>query len=367
MRFPRPIGLLLLFSGLLPAQQPAKPPLPVVMFASWRDPNEGAFTLNVPQGWQIAGGASRRSAVDIRHIIRATAPGGRIRIFVDDPDIVPRQVPDQMMMRMGMREGQTIQAAWGGPLLLQRFRSGAEYARDYTGIKVCRGPQYTGGADMPQETNEMNRQVSGFAAQAGFNARASVGDAYFRCGSQLGYVTATTIFAGPRMGQGAQMWFVMSMSGFTVESEADAAYAKYILHTMTASFQLDPQWEARSQRDTQAQTQAVTHMQNAMMADLKQSWAAQADRERSSVVSRDKPFDVMSGWEARNKTMDKVFEKDTQVRRGVTTTEDPVWGSRTVSNDYNYYWTRPDGSIVGTTTDTAPRVDGGGWRPMTNH
>jgi hypothetical protein len=367
MHFPRSLVLACLGCGLLPAQPAAKPPLPVVMFAGWRDPNEGAFTLNVPKGWEITGGASRRSAVDIRHIVRATAPGGRIHIFIDDPNIVPRQVPDQMMQRMGMREGQTIQGAWGGPLLLQRFRSGAQYSRDYTGLKVCPNAQYTGGADLARETNDMNREVMAFAAQAGMNARASVGDAYFHCGAQLGYVTATTVFAGPRMGQGAQMWFVMAMSGFTVESEADAAYALYILHTMTASFQLDPQWEARSQRDTQALTQSVTHMQNAMMSDLKQSWAAQADRERSSVVSRNKPFDVMSGWEARNKTMDKVFEKDTEVRRGVTVTEDPVWGSRTVSNDYNYYWTRPDGSIVGTTTDTAPRLDGGGWRMMTNH
>ena len=78
-------------------------------------------------------------------------------------------------------------------------------------------------------------------------------------------------------------------------------------------------------------------------------------------------IDVMSGWEARNKSRDAVMEKDAEVRRGVTVTEDPVWGSRTVSNAYNYYWTRPDGSIIGTTTSTPPTADGGGWRIMTNH
>lgn len=367
MRIPRLAGVFLFTAGMVPAQPAAKAPLPVVLFASWRDPREGAFTLNVPKGWDISGGASRRSAVDIRQVVRATAPGGRIRIFLDDPDIVPRQVPDPMMMRMGMREGQLIQGAWGGPLLLQRFRSGAEYSRDYTGLKLCPNAQFTGGGDMASETNDMNRQVTAYATQAGVNAKASVGDAYFRCGSQLGYVTATTVIAWPRMAQGAQTWAVLSMSGFTVEKEADAPYAMYVLHTMTASFQMDPQWEMRSQRDTQALTQAVTRMQNAMMANLKQTWAAQAERERAGVVSRNKGFDVMAGWEARNKTMDKVFEKDAEARRGVTVTEDPIWGSRTVANDYNYYWTRPDGSIVGTTTDTPPRIDGGGWRMMGQH
>jgi uncharacterized lipoprotein YajG len=27
--------------------------LPVVIFTTWRDPREGAFTLSVPQGWQV--------------------------------------------------------------------------------------------------------------------------------------------------------------------------------------------------------------------------------------------------------------------------------------------------------------------------
>jgi hypothetical protein len=367
MRFIGCVLLVLAGGAALPAQTAGKPALPVVLFTTWRDPQEGAFTLSVPKGWQVSGGASRRAAVDIRQVVRASAPGGRIQILIDDPDIVPRQVPDQMMMRMGLREGQTIRAAWGGPILLQRFRSGAEYSRDYTALKLCRQAQYTGGGEMQAETASMNREVGAYAMQSGVDARASVGDAYFRCGAELGYVTATTILARPRGGPGAQTWAVLHLSGFTVQSAADAAYAMYILHIMTASFKMDAQWEERSHKEVSALTASVTRMQNAMMANLKQQWANQAAQERASVVSKDKGFDVMAGWEARNKTMDKVFENDTEVRRGVTVTEDPIWGSRTVSNDYNYYWTRPDGSIVGTTTDTPPKLDGSQWRLMTNH
>jgi hypothetical protein len=123
-----------------------------------------------------------------------------------------------------------------------------------------------------------------------------------------------------------------------VKNAVDARFAMYVLHTMTSSFQMDPNWESRSQREFQALTAAVTRMQNAMMANLAQQSANRAAQERSSVVSKTKSFDVMAGWEARNKRMDAVLEKDTQVRRGVTTTEDPVWRSRTVSNDYNYDW-----------------------------
>jgi hypothetical protein len=138
----------------------------------------------------------------------------------------------------------------------------------------------------------------------------------------------------------------------------------YILHTMTSSFRFDPQWEARSEHEAQALTSAVTQtQQRAMAATLAQEAASRASQERSSVVHGNNN-DVMSGWEARNKVRDATMQRDSDVRRGVTTTEDPVWGSRTVSNNYNYYWTRPDGSIMGTTTDTPPDYSNG-WRMMT--
>jgi hypothetical protein len=364
----RRVFLFALFAPLpLVAWQTKAPEvLPVVVFTQWRDPNEGAFTLNVPQNWRMSGGAARRAAVDIRNVVRATSPEGRIQILMDDPAIVPRQVPDAMMTQMGLREGQTMQAAWGGPILLQRFRTGSEYSRDYTSLKVCPA-EFTGGGELLDESKDMNRQVSAYAMSAGVNARASTGDAYFRCGEDFGYVTATTVEARPLRGPGAVTWVVLQMSGFIVKRAVDIPYAMYVLHNMTASFKMDAQWEARNNRDVRALTAAVTRMQNAMMSSLAQQAAGRASQERSSVVGRSKSFDVMAGWEARQKRMDKVFEKDAQVRRGVTVTEDPIWGSRTIANDYNYYWTRPDGSIVGTTTDTPPRIDGGNWRMMTNH
>jgi hypothetical protein len=83
-------------------------------------------------------------------------------------------------------------------------------------------------------------------------------------------------------------------------------------------------------------------------------------------VVRGNNIDVMSGWEARNKSRDAVMQRGHEARRGVTATEDPVWGSRTVPNSSNYYWTRPDGSIAGTMTTTPPNYSDG-WGLMTNH
>lgn len=339
--------------------------LPVVIFTTWRDSREGAFTVSVPQGWHTSGGANRRSAVDITHTIRSTTADGRVKMFMNDADIIPHEVPNQMTNMAGQREGQTVQAAWGGPVLLARFQTGQQFAQTYVTQKLCPGATVTGGTQLQKETAEMNAQAKLYADAAGAVVQASAGEIYFRCGEDYGYATATTLLAGPR-GPGVAMWFVWQISGFTVKKEVDGSYAMYILHTMNSSFKLDPQWEALSQKDAQALTSAITNMQHTIAANLQQQAAARAQQERASVVKSNN-FDVMSGWEARNKTRDAAMEKDTEVRRGVTTTEDPVWGSRTVSNAYNYYWTRADGSIIGTTTDSTPTADGGGWRIMTNH
>jgi hypothetical protein len=339
--------------------------LPVVMFTTWRDPREGAFTLSVPQGWQLSGGAMRRSAVDITHVVRAGTPEGRVQIFINDADIVAHEVPNQLTAMAGLREGQMTKGAWGGPVLLARYRNGSQFAQEYIRKKICPQAEFTGGGELPNDTQQMNAQLVPYGRSTGSNAGSSVGEVYFRCGSDFGYVTATSVYIAPLNGQGVTMWFIYQISGFAVKKSVDATFAMYVLHTMTASLRFDAQWQARSEREAQALTSSVTNMQHAMAASLAQQSASRAAQERSSVVHGNN-IDVMSGWEARNKIRDATQERDSEVRRGVTTTEDPVWGSRTVSNNYNHYWTRADGSIVGTTTDTPPDYNNQ-WRMMTTH
>jgi hypothetical protein len=41
-----------------------------------------------------------------------------------------------------------------------------------------------------------------------------------------------------------------------------------------------------------------------------------------------------------------------------------VWATRSGRDKFKYYWTRADGSIIGTTTGATPTANGGGWRPL---
>jgi hypothetical protein len=333
-----------------PAVSPKGTPT-VIMFTPWRDPREGGFTLNVPKGWQISGGTVRNSAIDPRQVVHATSPDGRIRVFLGDPNLVPREVPNRMTAFARLREGQITKGSWGGPVLLARYQTGEQFARSYVSGGLCRQAQVTHSSMVPDATRQLNAQAVAYGRTMGANAQAWVGEAAFQCGSQAGYVRASTVLAGPATA--AQVWAVLELGGF-VADPAQASLARYVLNSMTGSLQTDPQWEGRQAQATKDVTGAVTRVQQQMAASIAQHARQEAQSNQ---------IDVMSGWEKRSKVMDGIRQRDSNTRLGITTATDAVQGSHTVSNDYNNYWTRPDGSIVGTMTDTPPDYRSG-WRMM---
>src|SRR5437879_10109815 len=100
-------------------------------FVTWRDPREDAFQVGVPQGWQVGGGLMKVNPNDPHGVVRAQSPDGKIQIFIDDPDLHPHQVPDQMTQSAGKREGQFLQSPSGGSILLARYQTGTQFAQTY--------------------------------------------------------------------------------------------------------------------------------------------------------------------------------------------------------------------------------------------
>ena len=395
--------------------------LPVVMFTDWRDPKEGAFTISVPQGWQVTGGAFRRSDIDITHSIHAGTADSRVSIFMNDPDITPREVPNDLTDALGQKEGQTMTAAWGGPILLSQFQQGQDFVQSYVQSKVCPSAQITRSGQLEKETAEMDQTVAPYAVRRPAQAQSSVGEVFYRCGDDYGYATATTLAVWPAVGRGVTLWFVYSVSGFTVKKEVDAAFAMYVLHTAVSSFKLDSQWEARSQQAAQALTDSVTQMQNAIAQNIRQQATARADVERPSVVHGNSGS-LLSSWNAaampnnpsspgnqasNSQANSQIASARPPQTRGSaetssssggaassgnssatisagatnksTTTkapssavaeasDDPVWAEgHSNAGKFNYYWTRADGSIIATATGATPTARGGGWHALSSH
>ena len=54
-------------------------------WARFSDPNEHAFSLDVPEGWEAVGGALRRNAIDVTAFLRILSPDGSMMLFSSDP------------------------------------------------------------------------------------------------------------------------------------------------------------------------------------------------------------------------------------------------------------------------------------------
>jgi hypothetical protein len=202
----------------------------VIMFTSWHDPSEGAFSLNVPEGWQVSGGTTRDSEIDPHHVLRTVSPDGGIRIFMGDSGVIPRLEPNPILEYGGVHEGQTLPADSGGQLLVARYQTGEQFAQSYILGTLCPQAQITSSGVLTDATNLLNQQALEYGRATGAAAEAWVGEANFRCGTQSGHVRASTVIG--RSPNGAGVWAVLELSGFMVADPAQSAMASYILNNI---------------------------------------------------------------------------------------------------------------------------------------
>src|SRR5947209_2255359 len=175
-------------------QAPVERATPIPKFEAWTDPTERAFTVNVPQGWTVSGGTHRNSPIDARNFVAVQSPEKNVIAWVDDPGILPRQAPHPAYYRLGWVEGKTVQSP-AGPLKIERFRTGAQYAEEFVEAKVCRSAESVASFDLPGQTQRINAEIAPAAARAGVRAIASAGEYVFHCGARSGYTYAVTVLA----------------------------------------------------------------------------------------------------------------------------------------------------------------------------
>src|SRR5216683_6660628 len=131
-------------------------------FVTWREPNEGAYTLGVPRGWKISGGIWRRTPVDVRSALNVVSPDEAIHLFIGDYDLIARREPDAATRIAGLQEGQVYSET-----LIGRYLTGAQFAQGYPAWKLCRQPQIIQSGILRRETETVNAQVAHYGRSMG--------------------------------------------------------------------------------------------------------------------------------------------------------------------------------------------------------
>jgi len=316
-----------------------EPAAPKVQYVKFTDPNEQAFTLDVPQGWQTRGGTARRASVDLVHALQTVSPDGRIQIQFNDPNIPAFALPNQVLAFSGFPEGSWYSPGYGVRNLVKRYVPGGQFLAEYLQqnykprVEQFEFVSQTERPDIVADFNRIYAQFQSYGVQFSQHA----GEAAFRFQRNgepyVGFGTCLTqVVYMPSMGGGN--WNVAMLLVYT-SPEAEADFVQEIFSRMFKSIQWNPQWLASQQQLTANVSRIVS----------------QTGQEISKIISD-------TYW-TRQGVLDNVNRRFSNYILGVTDVVDPDTG-RTwkVEAGHNYYWAKPGGdTVVGTNTFTRPDID----------
>jgi hypothetical protein len=313
------------------------PARPSVTFVPFQDPNEGAYSLDVPQGWRVSGGLVRKAPVDVRSQVLAASPDNQIQLRIGDADLPPFTVPTPLLAQTGFREGSWYSPGYGVQMQVFRYLGGEQFAAFWVNTKVsgaCGNLKMVGGRPLPQTVQAMNaimaRHGSGYVRQ-----RLDAGDVAFRCQQgpmpMAGYLFVATLATGTADGAGT--WNVDQLQGYLAATER-AGEAQAILAHMVESVRLNPAW-VRMQQNITGNVSSIVSETGAHV---------------SKVISD-------SYWSRQAGEAEMSRRRSNQIL-GVEDLRDPATGRELkVESGSSYYWIDPRGNVAGTNTDNRPNLE----------
>ncbi|MGH6877301.1 MAG: hypothetical protein ACREHV_07980 [Rhizomicrobium sp.] len=306
-------------SGAQAASAPASQP----SWAHFADPNEHAFTMDVPAGWRVKGGVVRRTPVDVSVFLRAISPDGATMLILGDPGPAVFHTPG------------FDNRGRGTP-----YRPALDYARDYVQqslAPLCGNLVYQSGVERPDIAN-------GVLAKGTPWARHDAGAVTFTCThagkSAQVYLLVATYLLPSMLRTESTVWGVSLLAGCIAPASRVEA-SKQIVRQMLASARFDPQWTQRQQATIRAATGIVNQVDA----------ATQAAFDRS-----------LANAKAQQRAMAQEYNDFNDVQTQTGTFQDSSGTQYRMDNTQSYHWSRPGGATAETSTPTPP--PGTGWQQM---
>lgn len=287
----------------------------LVQMVSWKDPKEGAFTIDVPKGWDIDGGVVRPY---IDAALKIIATNGNEGIQVENPYPPIYTVPNQMLNFAGFKEGSHYNPSGG--ISQDMIVMSEKNAQNY--IETILAKNLNLKIDSIKPRDDLMTKIP-----------------------KLSYITQTTAAEATLSGDGKIHKVVVIEQGLGVAGvslwtvglthywapENEIGKLEEIATAMDRSFKIDPTWVKNEQVQVAKRSQIISQTQS----------------EISDIIS--------STFEYRSSTQDKMADKWSDAILGVQDVYDPSTGENyTVPNTSKYYWTDGLNTVVGTDTHDSP-------------
>lgn len=305
-------------------------------WTTFQDPNEQAFTVEVPQGWTVNGGLFRLGYSDYRVMVDLRSADGKVNIRLGDVSIPTYAVPSQLHSQ----EGSAIDLGAQAQMTVARYRTGRDYAVAYSKVRF-------------QDCKSLApRTVTMPAAPPGPRELAEVkqsteGEATYVCdGSRAAYVYAETASYGG-------FWQVHQLRSFEAPADQVLPAAAIIDHAVK-TFKLSDAWIGHQK---QLDQEALVYQRQRQQARMRQLSAQVAQFEMKMQAMRSQ----VSAFEHRMQMQQNQVDSFDRALRGVVATVDPLGNPHEVGvGTKDGYWTDGLGHYVNSNRSPGPN-----WQPLT--
>ncbi|MGD9681890.1 MAG: tetratricopeptide repeat protein [Candidatus Obscuribacterales bacterium] len=286
---------------------PGQSPVPFSGWTTFRDPDQGSFTVEVPAGWKVEGGMVRPRPIDARPWMRAISPDGLVAAFIGDGKIPGYTMPNAQMTALGFGPGR-----WYNGSLVAQYIPARKFAEKYA-IKYLKpyatDIQVVEAHDHPDVARAVNGTVGASKSEA-----VSIKITANKGGMPLvGYYLCCT---KATVGYGTGMWWVTKIAGVVCPAQMDRAGLELIMH-MLQTFQIDPQWGNESIKTAgQVSRNYRAASQQQANAIMSRYWSQQAANEN-----------IHNAYWNRQASQDRAANRYSDAFRGVENVRDPNTGT----------------------------------------
>ncbi len=339
-------GLRPVFSGLMKGVRisgtAGVAALAPITYTPWQEPNEAAYTAEVPKSWRVTGGIIRPATLRLLDIVEMTSPDGKVYAFSGDPKLELYKTPTQMEAQLGMVEGMR-----NGEAILRRYRTALELIPGYVQQRfgrTCAGLKLGKVGSDDTVAAEANRALQASTMPGQFQ-HVDVATAEFSCGDDtVGLVQMGTYISGmsPQYGtEGFGVWSVSGVVGFIAPKTRAEQAGQVLIHALQ-SRKVDPKW-TRGNQEMLAQINTISQQAAAdMSARISARYSVSSSTSPTSGAMSD---DLSRRWQ--NNTMDQTDVIDQATGQ-----------SYKVDSGSSYYWINGQGTtIAGTNAPSQPSVD----------
>jgi hypothetical protein len=339
-------------------------------FVKWTDPNEHAFSVDVPEGWKVTGGANRIARTHVNQSLQLESPDRNMLIVVGDANLPLFSIPNRQQMQMyGVSEGVPFSANGTFRQMFLHYMPALEFNKRYLGQTLKSALNefaITKEEEMPslarQQTEAFNKSIAKMSGPQG-QVTISIATTEFKGINRetnrpvVGAFASSVVLIRPAnsLGQGNWQPTQMLMTGCT-EGEGLAkrqAILQAALGQILRTWQVDPEWQQQLNQQVSAGTKQVLGEANAAITatgERSKQIASNTEAARQSIMG--------SYWKRVGAQAEQQRKFANYIGNNTDVRNTQTGQTYKVDSGYSSYYHDPrTGTILGTNSTTRPPID----------